>query len=86
MTIQDRTYTRANLKDVRDMITWLEARGYRFAKADEVLADAAFKDAPRFIGDAEAGRSTPKPTTINKTGLTSEPMNVRAGSAIGEST
>jgi peptidoglycan/xylan/chitin deacetylase (PgdA/CDA1 family) len=37
------------------LFTWLEERGYRFAKADEVLADAAFKDEPRYIGDASFG-------------------------------
>ena len=37
------------------LFTWLERRGYRFATADEVLADAVFKDEPRFIGDAGFG-------------------------------
>jgi len=37
------------------LFTWLEERGYRFAKADEVLADAAFKDPPRYVGDAGFG-------------------------------
>jgi peptidoglycan/xylan/chitin deacetylase (PgdA/CDA1 family) len=37
------------------LFTWLEQRGYRFAKADEVLADAAFKDPPRYVGDAGFG-------------------------------
>jgi peptidoglycan/xylan/chitin deacetylase (PgdA/CDA1 family) len=31
------------------LFTWLEARGYRFATADEVLADPAFADDPRYI-------------------------------------
>ncbi len=37
------------------LFTWLEQRGYRFAKADEVLADEAFKEEPRYIGDASFG-------------------------------
>jgi len=37
------------------LFTWLEERGYRFANADEVLADAAFKDEPRYVGDAGFG-------------------------------
>jgi peptidoglycan/xylan/chitin deacetylase (PgdA/CDA1 family) len=37
------------------LFTWLEGRGYRFAAADEVLADAVFKDEPRYIGDASFG-------------------------------
>ncbi|HSS79218.1 MAG TPA: DUF4440 domain-containing protein [Thermoanaerobaculia bacterium] len=37
------------------LFTWLEERGYRFATADEVLADAAFKDPPRYVGDAGFG-------------------------------
>ncbi|HYX24203.1 MAG TPA: polysaccharide deacetylase family protein [Thermoanaerobaculia bacterium] len=37
------------------LFTWLEGRGYRFAKADEVLADAAFKEDPRYVGDASFG-------------------------------
>ncbi|HEV7784787.1 MAG TPA: polysaccharide deacetylase family protein, partial [Thermoanaerobaculia bacterium] len=31
------------------LFTWLEGRGYRFAKADEVLADAVFKEDPRYV-------------------------------------
>jgi peptidoglycan/xylan/chitin deacetylase (PgdA/CDA1 family) len=37
------------------LFTWLEGRGYRFATADEVLADTVFKDEPRYIGDAGFG-------------------------------
>jgi peptidoglycan/xylan/chitin deacetylase (PgdA/CDA1 family) len=37
------------------LFTWLEERGYRFAKADEVLADDAFQDPPRYVGDAGFG-------------------------------
>jgi peptidoglycan/xylan/chitin deacetylase (PgdA/CDA1 family) len=37
------------------LFTWLEDRGYRFATADEVLADAAFADDPRYVGDAGFG-------------------------------
>jgi uncharacterized protein (TIGR02246 family) len=37
------------------LFTWLEGRGYRFAKADEVLADAVFKEEPRYVGDASFG-------------------------------
>src|SRR3954470_137532 len=37
------------------LFTWLEGRGYRFAQADEVLADAGFKDEPRYVGDASFG-------------------------------
>jgi len=37
------------------LFTWLEGRGYRFAKADEVLADDAFKDPPRYVGEAGFG-------------------------------
>lgn len=37
------------------LFTWLEGRGYRFAKADEVLADAVFKEDPRYVGDASFG-------------------------------
>ncbi|MBW8875534.1 MAG: DUF4440 domain-containing protein [Acidobacteria bacterium] len=37
------------------LFTWLEKRGYRFARADEVLADAVFKDDPRYVGDASFG-------------------------------
>jgi peptidoglycan/xylan/chitin deacetylase (PgdA/CDA1 family) len=32
------------------LFTWLEDRGYRFATADEVLADPAFAEAPRYVG------------------------------------
>jgi uncharacterized protein (TIGR02246 family) len=32
------------------LFTWLEGRGFRFASADEVLADPAFADTPDFIG------------------------------------
>jgi peptidoglycan/xylan/chitin deacetylase (PgdA/CDA1 family) len=32
------------------LFTWLEDRGYRFAAADEVLADPAFAEAPRYVG------------------------------------
>jgi peptidoglycan/xylan/chitin deacetylase (PgdA/CDA1 family)/ketosteroid isomerase-like protein len=31
------------------LFTWLEARGYRFAAADEVLGDAAFAEAPAYV-------------------------------------
>jgi uncharacterized protein (TIGR02246 family) len=31
------------------LFTWLETRGYRFATADEVLADPAFADDPRYV-------------------------------------
>lgn len=37
------------------LFTWLEERGYRFAKADEVLADPAFAEAPRYAGSAGFG-------------------------------
>jgi uncharacterized protein (TIGR02246 family) len=37
------------------LFTWLERRGYRFAIADEVLADAVFKDDPTYVGDAGFG-------------------------------
>lgn len=32
------------------LFSWLESRGYRFASADEVLADPAFATPPRFVG------------------------------------
>lgn len=32
------------------LFTWLRGRGYRFASAEEVLADAAFARAPDFVG------------------------------------
>ena len=32
------------------LFTWLEGRGFRFASADEVLADPAFADPPAFVG------------------------------------
>ena len=32
-----------------DLFSWLERTGHRFAAADEVLADAAFNDEPRFL-------------------------------------
>jgi peptidoglycan/xylan/chitin deacetylase (PgdA/CDA1 family)/ketosteroid isomerase-like protein len=37
------------------LFTWLERRGYRFAAADEVLADAAFAEAPRYAGPSGFG-------------------------------
>jgi peptidoglycan/xylan/chitin deacetylase (PgdA/CDA1 family) len=38
------------------LFTWLEERGYRFATADEVLADAAFKsEPPPYVGDSGFG-------------------------------
>jgi ketosteroid isomerase-like protein len=37
------------------LFTWLEARGDRFAAADEVLADAAFADPPRYVGPSGFG-------------------------------
>ncbi|MEA2601366.1 MAG: hypothetical protein QOF89_2358 [Acidobacteriota bacterium] len=37
------------------LFTWLEGRGYRFATVDEVLADAVFKEDPRYVGDASFG-------------------------------
>jgi peptidoglycan/xylan/chitin deacetylase (PgdA/CDA1 family)/ketosteroid isomerase-like protein len=37
------------------LFTWLEARGYRFAAADEVMGDAAFAEAPRYIGPSGFG-------------------------------
>ncbi|HEX4966147.1 MAG TPA: polysaccharide deacetylase family protein [Thermoanaerobaculia bacterium] len=37
------------------LFTWLEARGYRFAKADEVLSDPVFQEDPRYVGDASFG-------------------------------
>jgi peptidoglycan/xylan/chitin deacetylase (PgdA/CDA1 family)/ketosteroid isomerase-like protein len=37
------------------LFTWLEERGYRFASVDEELADAVFKDEPRYVGDAGFG-------------------------------
>ncbi len=32
------------------LFTWMKGRGFRFATADEVLADAAFAEAPAFLG------------------------------------
>ena len=37
------------------LFTWLEARGYRFAADDEVLADAAFAEPPRYVGPSGFG-------------------------------
>jgi peptidoglycan/xylan/chitin deacetylase (PgdA/CDA1 family) len=37
------------------LFTWLEERGYRFAAADEVLADAAFAEEPRYAGPSGFG-------------------------------
>lgn len=37
------------------LFTWLEERGYRFAAADEVLADAAFSEEPRYAGPSGFG-------------------------------
>ena len=37
------------------LFTWLEARGYRFAAADEVLGDAAFAEEPRYVGPSGFG-------------------------------
>ncbi len=37
------------------LFTWLEERGYRFAAADEVLADPAFADASRYAGPSGFG-------------------------------
>jgi peptidoglycan/xylan/chitin deacetylase (PgdA/CDA1 family)/ketosteroid isomerase-like protein len=37
------------------LFTWLEARGYRFATADEVLADPAFAEDPRYTGPSGFG-------------------------------
>ena len=37
------------------LFTWLEARGYRFASADEVLADPAFADDPRYVAPSGFG-------------------------------
>jgi peptidoglycan/xylan/chitin deacetylase (PgdA/CDA1 family) len=37
------------------LFTWLEERGYRFATADEVLADAAFAAEPRYVSTAGCG-------------------------------
>jgi peptidoglycan/xylan/chitin deacetylase (PgdA/CDA1 family) len=37
------------------LFTWLEARGYRFAAADEVLADPAFAEAPKYVGPSGFG-------------------------------
>jgi len=33
------------------LFTWLEARGYRFAKADVVMADPAISNPPRYVND-----------------------------------
>ncbi len=33
------------------LFAWLETRGYRFASADEVLADAAFTAPPRYVNE-----------------------------------
>jgi peptidoglycan/xylan/chitin deacetylase (PgdA/CDA1 family) len=37
------------------LFTWLEGRGYRFAAADEVLADPAFAEVPRYVGPSGFG-------------------------------
>jgi peptidoglycan/xylan/chitin deacetylase (PgdA/CDA1 family) len=37
------------------LFTWLEERGYRFAAADEVLADPAFAEEPRYAGPSGFG-------------------------------
>ena len=37
------------------LFTWLEGRGYRFARADEVLADPAFAEDPRYVGPSGFG-------------------------------
>jgi len=37
------------------LFTWLEGRGYRFAAADEVLADPAFAGEPRYVGSSGFG-------------------------------
>jgi peptidoglycan/xylan/chitin deacetylase (PgdA/CDA1 family)/ketosteroid isomerase-like protein len=37
------------------LFTWLEGRGYRFATPDEVLADPAFAEAPRYVGPSGFG-------------------------------
>ena len=37
------------------LFTWLEGRGYHFAGADEVLADPAFAEAPRYVGPSGFG-------------------------------
>jgi len=37
------------------LFTWLEERGYRFAAADEVLADPAFAEEPRYTGPSGFG-------------------------------
>jgi peptidoglycan/xylan/chitin deacetylase (PgdA/CDA1 family)/ketosteroid isomerase-like protein len=37
------------------LFTWLEERGYRFATPDEVLADAAFAEEPRYAGPSGFG-------------------------------
>jgi peptidoglycan/xylan/chitin deacetylase (PgdA/CDA1 family) len=37
------------------LFTWLEGRGYRFAAADEVLADPAFAEAPEYVGPSGFG-------------------------------
>lgn len=37
------------------LFTWLEGEGFRFASADEVLADPVFADVPRFLGPRGPG-------------------------------
>ncbi len=37
------------------LFTWLEREGFRFAGADEVLADPVFAEAPRFLGPRGPG-------------------------------
>jgi len=34
-----------------ELFTWLELRGYRFARADEVMADEAISSAPPYVND-----------------------------------
>jgi peptidoglycan/xylan/chitin deacetylase (PgdA/CDA1 family) len=37
------------------LFAWLEERGYRFATADEVLADPVFAESPRYVGPSGFG-------------------------------